>query len=228
MIRARRHRHCGVAALAAGAILTTASFAPSRALADELPGDAQAVSRAHRHEIKLGSFCRLPEPGEKPVCLQPARDTYGEFFAAVEEGHVSDDLLDGPESALVAEPGSYEAYVALTSIAFGYLSLARHASDTADMNPELAGRLERWNELLSETYARRSVPAHFKDALRQAADDLHFRVSNMRTSCVMASGRSGGCSSGLVGALREADEAGVVRSPMRRLIERIRGNETNP
>ena len=93
---------------------------------------------------------------------------------------------------------------------------------------EVSRRLERWNHLLSETYTERGVPEHFKQALREAAEDIHFRVANMRTSCVMASGKHGGCSSGLVGALRDADETGVVRSPMRILLDRLRGAETNP
>ncbi len=166
------------------------------------------------HAIAAGSYCRLPEPGEKPACLEPARASYGEFFAAVDGGSVQEETLREVEADLVAKPGSPDAYLALSSLAYGYMRIARSTANSANLEPLLASRLERWNELLSAVYANPGTPQHFHNALRNAAEDIH--------------GHTGvPLSEKLLIALGKVDRAGGrgLRDPLRQVIDRIRGTE---
>jgi hypothetical protein len=174
--------------------------------------------------ISIGSYCSLPEPGEKPACLDPAQATYPDFFASVEDGQLDSDSASRLEADLMADPGSEDAYLALSSLAYGYLRISSALSASPDASPALSARLLRWNGLLSSTYAEDSAPEHFRSALREAADDIHSRVGRFGARCGTASEE---CSSGLVLALERVDRGGPLRAPLRGLINRFRRDEEN-
>ena len=174
--------------------------------------------------IALGSYCTLPEPGEKPACLDPAQTIYPDFFASVEDGQLDTESASRLEADLMADPGSEDAYLALSSLAYGYLRISSAVSTSPDANPVLSARLERWNGLLSSTYAEEAAPEHFRSALREAADDIHSRVAQFDARC---GAESEECSSGLVLALQRVDRGGPLRAPLRGLIDRFRRNKEN-
>jgi len=172
--------------------------------------------------ISLGSYCTLPEPGEKPACLDPAQASYPDFFASVDDGQLDSESASRLEADLTAKPGSEDAYLALSSLAYGYLQISSAVSASPDASPILSARLERWNGLLSSTYAEETAPEHFRSALREAADDIHSRVGRFGARCGVNSEE---CSSGLVLALEQIDRGGPLRAPLRGLIDRFRGGE---
>ena len=49
---------------------------------------------------KAGAYCPLPEPGQVPQCLAPAKAEFADFFAAVEAGGVDDSESRRLEDAL--------------------------------------------------------------------------------------------------------------------------------
>jgi hypothetical protein len=108
-------------------------------------GVASAGLAVAAGEVKPGAYCPLPEAGESPVCLDPAKAEYSEFFSAIGESNLDDARLARVEMA-VAE--SDADYMALSSLAWGYYQLSRAAARTPGVDPEITARLERWNALL--------------------------------------------------------------------------------
>lgn len=178
--------------------------------------------------IAPGSYCALPEPGEQPVCLAPARARHASFFEAIEAGRVDPAATSQLEEILVSNPGSPDAYLALSSLAYGYMNLARQAAAERDTSPVLTARLARWNALLSTSYAEPTSPEHFRSALLEAARDIQDKVSDLGTTCSENGAPGEECSSGLVLALERLESGGPIRSPLRKLVDRFRGDEGNP
>ena len=185
-----------------------------------LPVGSEAVSGAPG---TAGAYCPIPEPGETPSCQVPAREQYGEFFAAVESGRADPAQTTQIEAALSRTGDETGAYLALSSIAYGYYRLAHEASQQPHANPRLTARLMRWNELLTRVYGAESTPPALKAAVRTAAEDLGARVPPIGVTCT--AGREADCEAvrGLVGALAAIDERTSMRSPLSRLGERLLG-----
>jgi hypothetical protein len=191
-----------------------------------LAGVLLAAGAQGAGEIRRGAYCPLPKPGEKPACLLPAKQAYGEFFSALDaSGDVGDTAAARLEADVAAGAGSENAYLALSSLAYGYYRLSQQAAATPNDDPELVARLERWNALLSSAYASSAQDADFQDSVREAALDLRRRAPPVALSCLDASGARVSCDS-TEAVLRDIDrlrdEVGV-RGALSRLLGRFFG-----
>jgi len=176
----------------------------------------------------VGAYCPIPEPGETPVCQEPARERYGEFFEAVEAGRIDPAQTAQIEAALTHSGDEGAAYLALSSLAYGYYRLAHQTGGQPGSDPRLQARLVQWNELLAGVYGDESTSPALKQAVRAAAEDLERRVPTVGVTCT--AGHVEECESltGLVGALTAIDENTSVRSPLSRLVERLLGPPSDP
>jgi hypothetical protein len=167
----------------------------------------------------------LPEPGQKAACLEPAQAKYGDFFAAVEDG--------APDSAatakLAADLESGGGYLALSSLAYGYWRLARRAAAAEHVDPELASRLEEWNQLLTAAYLDADSDTAFRSAVREAAEDLHTRAPADGFQCLDAAGQPTRCrpAAALLSRIEGLDGQLGVRGAVRRVLERLFGGESS-
>lgn len=188
------------------------------------PIAASGLARAAGDPSAAGAYCPLPPPGERPRCLDPAQATYGEFFAALESGVPSDSASARLDADLAAGATSENAYLALSSLAYGYWTLSeRAAAEQAD--PALAARLESWNALLGRAYETSPEDPSYRAAVRAAALDLQRRAPPVRLHCADADGGSAECDS-TEAVLRGIDAASGevgLRAALARLIERIFG-----
>lgn len=169
-----------------------------------------------------GAYCPLPEPGERPKCLAPARATYGDYFAALDRGAVA-DADAAPLEAAVAQGASAEyAYLALTSLAHGYYELARREAGRPEQDPEVALRLARWNALLERAYAASPEDESYRAAVRRAATELHERAP-IAVPCSDERGAASSCSSteSVLRDLDAADERAGIRGALSRLLHRF-------
>lgn len=191
-----------------------------------LGGAAGAGAAEDEGQVVPGAYCPLPARGEKPRCLEPAVARYGEFFEAVEEGRADGSPLARVEETVAAGGSSEEAYLALSSLAYGYYRLSQRAAATPETPPEIAARLERWNALLGQAYGTSEDDA-WRAAVREAALDLQQRAPPVGLSCRDARGEPTACDSTdavLRGVDATADEVGI-RGGLRRLLERISAEE---
>jgi hypothetical protein len=189
-------------------------------------GSAVGTARAAGNPAAAGAYCPLPPAGQKPRCLDPAQATYSEFFAALETGVPSDAATARLDADLAAGPGSENAYLALSSVAYGYWRLSELAAQ-AQTDPALAARLESWNALLGQAYAASPADDPYRAAMREAALDLRRRAPPVRLRCVDAAGESAECDS-TEAVLRGIDTASGevgLRGALGRLLERIFGGE---
>ncbi len=187
---------------------------------------AVAAARAAEDPAAAGAYCPLPPPGEKPRCLDPAQTTYAEFFEALESGVPGEEVTARLDADLVAGHGSENAYLALSSVAYGYWRLSERAAD-AQIDPALAARLESWNALLGQAYAASPADDPYRAAMREAALDLRRRAPPVRLRCVDASGATAECDS-TEAVMRGIDTASGevgLRGAVERLLERIFGDE---
>lgn len=168
-----------------------------------------------------GQYCPLPRAGEKPRCLEPAESEFGEFFAALDEGEVSDRDAERVEAALADDRRDQEDFLALSSLTYGYYRLAQRAAADPQTDPEIAARLERWNRLLSAVYAREEDDDPLRRAVREAAQDLHDRAPAVEAECLNEDGIPVGCTSteALLAQLDAADRVGV-RGALARILGR--------
>jgi hypothetical protein len=179
---------------------------------------------ASADDIVPGSYCRLPEPGEEPECLKPARQEYGGFFSALAQGQVDDDDASRVEAAVVDDTGSEGAYLALSSMSYGYYVLAQRVAAEPNANPALVARLERWNGLLAHAFESSADDSRYRNAVREAARDLHGRT-RVRVGCADARGNPAECDS-TESVLRGFDATSHdmgIRGALERLIERMSG-----
>jgi hypothetical protein len=132
-------------------------------------------------EIGPGAYCPLPAPGEERKCLAPARAAYGEFFTAVEGGAGAPDLHAAEANVETAVAGGADdeeaAYLALSSLSYGYYQLAQRAAHSPDSDPDITRRLERWNALLSRAYRDSPDDERYRAAVKEAALDLRARAA---------------------------------------------------
>jgi hypothetical protein len=189
------------------------------------PACAAGLARAAGDPAAAGAYCPLPPPGQTPRCLDPAKAAYGEFFTALESGVPADAASARVESDLAAGAVSENAYLALSSLAYGYWRLSERAA-AAQADPALALRLERWNSLLREAYATSGEDARYRAAIREAALDLRRRAPPVRLRCVDSDGRTAECDSTeavMRGIDATAGEVGL-RGALERLLERWFGD----
>jgi hypothetical protein len=178
----------------------------------------------------VGAYCPLPEPGETPTCQVPARERYGDFFDAVEDGRIDPAQMAQIEAALTGSGDGDEgaAYLALSSLTYGYYRLAHAAGREPGTNRRLQARLVRWNELLARVYGDESTPPALKQAVRDAAEDLARRVPGVGVTCTAGNAEDCENATGLVGVLTAIDDRTSVRNPLTRLIERLLGPPADP
>ena len=192
-----------------------------------LAGVLLTASAQGAGEIRPGAYCPFPKPGEKPACLLPAKQEYGEFFVALDaNGDVGETAAARLEADVAAGAGSGNAYLALSSLAYGYYRLSQQAAATPNDDPELVARLERWNALLSRAYASSAQDADFQDSVREAALDLKRRAPPVALSCLDESGGRVPCDS-TEAVLRDIDrlrDQVGVRGALSRLLGRFFGN----
>lgn len=188
------------------------------------PLAAIGSARAAGDPAAAGAYCPLPPPGQKPRCLDPAQATYGEFFAALEGGVPPEAATARLDADLAAGPASANAYLALSSLAYGYWLLSERAA-AAQTDPALAARLESWNALLRQAYAASPDDAPYRAAVREAAQDLRRRAPPVRLRCTDADGGTAECDS-TEAVLRGIDAASGevgLRGALERLLARIFG-----
>jgi hypothetical protein len=189
-----------------------------------LAGVLLATSVRGAGEIRPGAYCPFPKPGETPACMLPAKQAYGEFFAALDaNGAVGDAALARVEADVAAGASSENAYLALSSLAYGYYRLSQQAAATPGNDPEIVARLERWNALLAQAYATSEQDAAFQGSVREAALDLQQRSPKVALSCLDESGSRVSCDS-TTAVVRDIDrlrdEVGV-RGALARLLGRF-------
>ncbi len=182
-------------------------------------------------DIAPGAYCPLPdrasrEAGQKPRCLQPAGDRDGDFFQAVETGAPGDAAVAGVESDLAGAASSEQAYLALSSLAYGYYRLAQQAAATPREDSAIVARLERWNALLSGAYASSADP-RYREAVRRAARDLDEH-SDVWIECVDAAGETVACRSteALLRGLDQTSAQVGVRGALQRILQRLFGGDS--
>lgn len=178
-------------------------------------------------EIKPGAYCPLPEAGAKPKCLAPAQDEYTKFFTALDEGGLDDAQAARVESDVAAGSTSENAYLALSSLSYGYLRLAQRAAAQPEADPALVARLERWNQLLASAYGASEQDEAYRGALREAAADIRERAPDLRLRCLDAEGGESECDSTeavLRGFDATSSEVGLSGALLR-IYQRIVGNE---
>jgi len=176
--------------------------------------------------VEPGAYCPFPKPGEKPTCMTPAKEKYGEFFTALDgEGEVGDAALAQVEQDVAAGAASQDAYLALSSLAYGYYKLSQQAAETPGNDPEIVARLERWNQLLAQAYAASAQDEGYQASVREAALDLQARSPKVALSCLDEAGARVACDStdAVVRDIdRLRDEVGV-RGALARLLGRFFG-----
>ena len=175
---------------------------------------------------KPGAYCPLPEPGQRSACLGPARSQYEPFFNALEEGEVEPQEAARIEADLAVGEAGETAYLALSSLAYAYWLLALRAAESSAAEPEIVARLERWNEVLSAAYAQSAPDSAFRDALREAARDLHRRAPSQGLPCVSETGETIECqpAASLLEAIQRVDSQLGLRGAIRRVLQRVFGS----
>jgi hypothetical protein len=175
-------------------------------------------------DMAPGAYCPFPEPGQKPACMDPARERYGELFEALDEGQVDDAQLQALEADVAAGAGSADAYTALSSITFVYYRIAQQAASAPDQDPVVVGRLARLNELLAGAYQASDDP-EYRDAMRTAARDLEQRAPSVAFECSDKNGQPAECGAteDLLRRYANASEQIGIRGALRKLLERFTG-----
>jgi len=172
-----------------------------------------------------GAYCPLPRKGETPRCLEPAMAEYREFFSAIERADVSETGLARLERDVAEGAEAKNAYLALSSLAYGYYRLSQRVAAAGDTDPRLLARLERWNALLAVAYETSGENTEFRRAVREAALDLQRNAPPVRLRCVDERGETVECDSTdavMRGIDAAANEVGI-RGALERLIKRILG-----
>lgn len=190
-------------------------------------GPAPADAGSSSDPRAVGAYCPLPAPGERPSCLAPAQQAYGSFFAAVQEGRIEPTASDLVEADLAGAAGSERAYLALSSMSYGYFRLAEQIGVRPDADPILRARLARWNDLLLELYGQSNLDPAFREAIRDMANDLHRNTVGLRPSCASTAFAQCGEAEDLVRAMAAMDGRTGVRSPLAQILQRMLGPGTD-
>ena len=96
------------------------------------------------------------------------------LFVALDEVGVLATAASRVETDLAGSTD--DAYMALSSLAYAYWRMALTAAESEQVDPDVAAKLEEWNDLLSYVYQKRSDDPRFRSALREAAQDLESRT----------------------------------------------------
>lgn len=172
-----------------------------------------------------GSYCPIPEPGQKPSCMDGAEQRYSAFYESLEAGKMDAAAASKVEADLAAGGEAERTYEALSSLAYGYYVLARKAAASPNADPVLVARLERWNEALARAYRDTPPDTSLRAAVREAAVDIERRAAPVELSCTDAEGRAAKCTS-TQAVVREMDDARDhtgLRGQLGRLMERLLG-----
>jgi hypothetical protein len=172
-----------------------------------------------------GAYCPLPKKGETPPCLEPAIAEYSEFFSAIEEEDMSETRLARLEGDVAAGAKAENAYLALSSLAYGYYRLSQRVATAEGADPRFLARLEQWNALLAVAYEASAEDTDFRRAVREAALDLQRNAPPVRMRCVDERGEATECDSTdavMRGIDAAANEVGI-RGALERLLKRIFG-----
>lgn len=191
-------------------------------LAAALAGPAQAGGGA-----TPGAYCPLPERGEVPQCMAPAQAEYSDYFAALERGKLADADAAQIEQAVAEGAKSEHAYLALSSLTYGYYQLARREAERPEQDPEVALRLSRWNALLERAYEASPEDDAYRTAVQRAAQELRLRAP-IQLPCQDAQGAPTACSSteGVLRGLEAADDRAGIRGALERLLRRFFGGDS--
>jgi hypothetical protein len=174
-----------------------------------------------------GAYCPLPKKGETPRCLEPAMAEYSEFFSAIEARDIGERRMSRLERDVAAGAEGENAYLALSSLVYGYYRLSQQVAEGDDADPRSLARLERWNALLAVAYETSGEDAEFRRAVREAALDLQRNAPPVRLRCVDERGETIECDSTdavMRGIDATANEVGI-RGGLERLLRRILGME---
>lgn len=174
---------------------------------------------------KPGDYCPLPEKGKVSTCLAPARETYTEFFTALDRDPKEDDAdLATVEAVLAGGAGEEQAYLALSSIAYGYYRLAQRAAAAESTDPLITRRLARWNDLLALAYHESPQDARYRSAVRQAAEELNDRA-RISLPCRGPEGEPAACNSTehVLRGIDAATERVGIRGALGRVLQRFFG-----
>ncbi|MCC6640591.1 MAG: hypothetical protein IT386_05425 [Deltaproteobacteria bacterium] len=184
-----------------------------------------ATSSRVSADVGVGSYCPLPEKGQKPKCLSGAEQRYADFYRGLEAGAVDPSDAARVEEDLVAGGEAQRTYQALSSIAYGYYVLARRAAQSPTADPLLVARLERWNSVLAQAYHDTPPDASLRVAVRDAAEDLRRRAAPVEVGCKDESGRLQRCTSteAVLRSMDDARDRKGLRGQIGRLIERLFG-----
>jgi len=178
-------------------------------------------------DVGPGAYCPFPKKGEKPKCMEPATQEYGEFFSALDSGSLSDQDVERLEHDVASGAASDEPYLAISSLSYGYFRLAQQAAANPDEDPAIVARLERWNSLLSQAYASSSGDENYRSAVRDAALDLQERAPSVTLACADEQGEIVECTSTesvIRGFNRAQDQVGI-RGALDRLLNRMLGGD---
>jgi hypothetical protein len=189
-----------------------------------------AISTDRKAAAQAGAYCPLPEKGQKPVCLSPAEAQYQDFFDAIERGEIEDHHAAAVEADLQRGASGDQAYLALSSVSYGYYRLAGLVGLQADADPGLLRRLAHWNDLLLDVYGESAADARFQQAVRAAAVDLHRRTPTAGDLCARSEHGEAECAGAdvLVRALAQIDSSASIRAPLTSLMNRLVGDTTPP
>ncbi len=174
-------------------------------------------------DVKPGAYCPLPEKGQTPQCLLPAKQEYDEFFTALDEGALSDANVAHLERDVASGAASDTPYLAISSLSYGYYRLAQRAAANAGEDPAVVARLQRWNQLLAQAFDASAQDPAYREAVHAAALDLEQRAPAVRLECLDERGDTTACDSTeavLRGFNRAGDEVGI-RGALDRLIRRM-------
>lgn len=177
--------------------------------------------------FQAGAYCPLPEKGEVPKCLEPAQETYSDFFTALDDETAGDEALASVEQAVARGVEEERAYLALSSLTYGYYRLAQRAAVAEAADPETTQRLARWNDLLALAYSNSAEDASYRAAVRQAAEELHARTQ-VTVPCRDPKGEPADCSSteNVLRGFNAASERVGIRGALERLLQRMLGDES--
>lgn len=172
-----------------------------------------------------GSYCPIPEPGQKPDCRDGAEQRYSAFYRSLEEGNLDPAAAASVEADLAAGGEAERTYEALSSMAYGYYVLARKAAASPKADPVLVARLERWNDALARAYRDTPPDTSLRAAVREAAVDIEHRAAPVELTCPDTEGRPARCTStqAVIRGMDDARDHTGLRGQLGRLMERLLG-----
>ena len=105
-------------------------------------------------------------------------------LTALDDGELSDEDAERLERDVASGAASKTPFLAISSLSYGYYRLAQRAAASADEDPVIAARLQRWNDLLSQAFGfgllEDAELVHYQEYVHEdgwsVAYDHEFRV----------------------------------------------------